>query len=572
MKARKKHKHDYNSDYKASFSRKLGIVSALVLIIFTIVVISQALLTRDAAIARGKLIAERLTKIQSNHVELTFKAVDLTLRGVSESQYYNSLFGQNLSADIEEDLRKWVTDTPQVAWILIADTQGKTPIISAKSAYEGWAKELITIEEEEFFKFHAGNSRKDDRLSISISKVNPDKNEQMIILSRSIYNFDGSFGGIIAAAVDSRYFFQFFKSIEIGDKILMALSIDNGRVLVSKQNNWPKEIVDVQATNEVQTHSMEVGDDQYIISYRSLNNIPVVVTLAFDESEILASWRADRVTDLVFLILFTVFGGILFTLIMAMAKQIHRAEASEQRALLANQAKSEFLAKMSHELRTPLNAIIGFSEMIDSGYFGPLNNNKQQERIHDINLCGTHLLQLINDILDYSKGEAGKLEIHETEMGIHRIIDESERMVKEKAKNKKIAIINNVPATFPRIIADERKIKQILINLLSNAIKFTNAGGEIYVSAEKMESGEVQISVKDTGVGISEEDIPKALSVFGQIRSVRTEPEDEGTGLGLPLCKMLAELHGGDLEITSKLGVGTTVTFTLPKERLVEKG
>lgn len=564
-----KGRSNFKSDYKASFSRKLGVVSALVLVIFTVVVISQALLTRDAAIARGKLIAERLTRIQSNHVELTFKAVDLTLRGVSESQYYNSLFGENLSAEIEEDLRRWVTDTPQVSWIVIADAEGKTPIISSKASYEDWAKELTTISDEEFFKFHQGNTRKDDSLSISISKVNPDKNEQMIILSRSIYNFDGSFGGVIAAAVDSRYFFQFFKSIEIGNKILMALSIDNGRVLVSKQNKWPMEIVDVKATREIQTETMEVDDDKYIISYRSLNNMPVVVTLAFDETEILASWRADRVTDLVFLILFTVFGGILFTLIMAMAKQIQRAEASEQRALLANQAKSEFLAKMSHELRTPLNAIIGFSEMIDSGYFGPVNNSKQQERIHDINLCGTHLLQLINDILDYSKGEAGKLELHEVEMGIHRIIDESERMVKDKAKSKKITITNHVPADFPRIVADERKIKQILINLLSNAIKFTNGGGEVEVSAERTDSGDVRIKVKDNGIGIAEDDIPKALSVFGQVKSVH-EPDEEGTGLGLPLCKMLAELHGGELQITSKLGEGTTVSFMLPKHRLVE--
>lgn len=557
------------SDYKASFSRKLGVVSALVLVIFTIVVISQALLTRDATIARGKLIAERLTKIQSDHVELTFKAVDLTLRGVAENQYYNSLFGQDITGEIAQDLRRWVTDTPQVAWIIIADADGKTPIISSKQSYAEWAKNLTTIEKEEFFKFHKGNSRKKDRLSISISKVNPDKNEQMIILSRSIYNFDGSFGGVIAAAVDSRYFFQFFKSIEIGEKILMALSIDNGRVLVSKKNNWPLQIVEVNATNQIKTETKQVGDEKYIISYRTLNNMPVTVTLAFDQSEILASWRSDRVTDLVFLILFTVFGGILFTLIMAMAKQIQRAEASEQRALLANQAKSEFLAKMSHELRTPLNAIIGFSEMIDSGYFGPLNNKKQQERIHDINLCGTHLLQLINDILDYSKGEAGKLELHDSEIGIHRIIDESERMVKEKAKNKSIAITNHVPTDFPRIFADERKIKQILINLLSNAIKFTNAGGQISVFAEKLDDGTVRISVKDNGVGIAEEDIPKALSVFGQIKSVRSAPEEEGTGLGLPLCKMLTELHGGEFELISEIGVGTTVSFILPKDRVI---
>lgn len=557
-------------DYRASFSRKLGVVSALVLVVFTVVVIGQALITKDAAIQRGKLIAERLAKIQSDHVELTFKAVDLTLRGVSESQYYNSLFGQKITDEIEHDLQKWVADTPQVAWILLADADGKTPIISSKIEYKKWAGALTSIAKEEFFEFHKNNVRGTDRLSISVSKINPQVNENMIILSRSIYNFDGSFGGVIAAAVDSRYFFQFFKSIEIGDKILMALSIDNGKVIVSRKEDWPREIISLKPSAEVKTQLHEIGDKKYISSYRSLHNLPVMVTLAFDEQDILATWRSDRLTDLVFLILFTVFGGILFTLIMAMAKQIQRAEASEKQAMLANQAKSEFLAKMSHELRTPLNAIIGFSEMIDSGYFGPLNNSKQQERIHDINLCGTHLLQLINDILDYSKGEAGKLEIHDSEIAIHRIVDEAERMLKDKAKSKNITLLNNISPEFARLLADERKIKQIIINLLSNALKFTNKGGEVSVSAEKLRNGDIKVSVADNGIGMNPEDIPKALSVFGQIRTQK-EPEDEGTGLGLPLCKMLAELHGGELEIETELNVGTTVSLILPAERVVTK-
>ncbi len=250
-----------------------------------------------------------------------------------------------------------------------------------------------------------------------------------------------------------------------------------------------------------------------------------------------------------------------------MARQIIQVERSEAAAVLASQAKSEFLANMSHELRTPLNAIIGFSEMMNSGYFGQLNP-KQKERIHDINLCGSHLLNLITDILEFSKGDAGKLELNEDRVVMNVIMNEALRIMNKKIKEKHMNIITEVSDGLPDILGDKRKIRQILLNLLSNSVKFTPDSGTIKITLAQDAAKNVTMTVSDNGVGIDEKDIPTALSVFGQVHRNQSH---EGTGLGLPLCKMFAELHGGRLAFGSVLDEGTTVRITFPASRNIEQ-
>jgi len=274
------------------------------------------------------------------------------------------------------------------------------------------------------------------------------------------------------------------------------------------------------------------------------------------------------VNDVIFLAIFAMFVLVISFFAIAIAKQMGRVQRSEKAAVMASQAKSDFLANMSHELRTPLNAIIGFSEMLETGYFGRVND-KQKERVHDINFCGTHLLELINDILEFSKGEAGKIELRSEKISLPQIIKDTVRIFAEKANKDGIMITANVPDKFPSIMADERKIKQILMNLISNSVKFTNKNDSIEVACGIDAESNVFITTVDTGIGIPEEDIPKALSAFGQVHD---DPAIGGTGLGLPLCKMFAELHGGYLLLQSIEGVGTKVTITLPASRVVGKG
>jgi signal transduction histidine kinase len=229
----------------------------------------------------------------------------------------------------------------------------------------------------------------------------------------------------------------------------------------------------------------------------------------------------------------------------------------------ASQHKSEFLANMSHELRTPLNAIIGFSEVLTDRMFGELNE-KQEEYLKDIYASGTHLLSLINDILDLSKIEAGRMELELTEFDLPTAIENALMLVRERAGRRSIALHTNIDDRLGRIQADERKVRQVVLNLLSNAIKFTPEGGRIEVAAVSKD-GSVEISVSDTGVGIAREDQEK---VFEEFRQVGTAAKKiEGTGLGLTLCRKFVELHGGRIWVKSEEGVGSTFTFTIPVHR-----
>jgi GAF domain-containing protein len=245
------------------------------------------------------------------------------------------------------------------------------------------------------------------------------------------------------------------------------------------------------------------------------------------------------------------------------ARLFREIEEKSRQLEIASQHKSEFLANMSHELRTPLNAIIGFSEILSERMFGELNE-KQEEYLKDIYASGTHLLSLINDILDLSKIEAGRMELELTDFDLPTAIENALMLIRERAGRRSIALHTNIDHQLGQIQADERKIRQVVLNLLSNAIKFTPEGGRIEVRAVPVD-GSVEVSVTDTGVGIAPED---QEAVFEEFRQVGTaEKKSEGTGLGLTLCRKFVELHGGRIWVASQVGVGSTFTLTIPVRR-----
>ncbi|MEP7155607.1 MAG: sensor histidine kinase [Betaproteobacteria bacterium] len=232
---------------------------------------------------------------------------------------------------------------------------------------------------------------------------------------------------------------------------------------------------------------------------------------------------------------------------------------------LANRHKSEFLTNMSHELRTPLNAVIGFSDVLREQYFGTLND-KQQEYVRDINESGQHLLSLINDILDLSKIEAGRMDLDLSLFNLPAAIDNALVLVRERAHRHNLQLKSSISPDIGDMVGDERKLKQILINLLSNAVKFSHPGGWVLVSASRGTS-EVMISVKDTGMGVAPKDQATIFEEFRQLDSPG-RAKQEGTGLGLSLAKRFTELHGGRIWIDSDTGKGATFTFTLPDRDL----
>jgi signal transduction histidine kinase len=244
-----------------------------------------------------------------------------------------------------------------------------------------------------------------------------------------------------------------------------------------------------------------------------------------------------------------------------------RLSEALDRAQAGSRSKSEFLATMSHELRTPLNAIIGFSDIMAREMFGP-QNPRYRAYAQDILQSGRHLLTLVNDILEFSKLDAGKLVLNEEVIEVRDIVVQAVKMVEGRAAEARIAIVLSLPPMLPALYGDERRLRQVLLNLVSNAVKFTPDGGVVTVAAER-EADRLCIEVRDNGIGIAPQDIARALTPFEQIDSGHGR-RFEGTGLGLPLAKRLIELHDGVFEIASEPGVGTTVRLLFPASRLIE--
>jgi two-component system cell cycle sensor histidine kinase PleC len=245
------------------------------------------------------------------------------------------------------------------------------------------------------------------------------------------------------------------------------------------------------------------------------------------------------------------------------------SDEARRRAEEANLAKSRFLASMSHELRTPLNAILGFSEVMGSEVLGPIGNPTYRDYAKDIHGSGQHLLNLINEILDLSRIEAGRYQLHEEPLRLADTVEECCHMMELKARNKDIRIVQQFEPGLPRLLADERAMRQVTLNLLSNAVKFTPTGGEIRVKVGWTAGGGQYLSVKDNGPGIPQDEIPVVLAAFGQ-GSIAIKSAEQGTGLGLPIVQGLVSMHDGEFELRSKLREGTEAIAMFPRTRVME--
>ena len=266
-------------------------------------------------------------------------------------------------------------------------------------------------------------------------------------------------------------------------------------------------------------------------------------------------------------VVFGLIGGVGLWMSVEYYRGIRERESAKQQAETANRAKSDFLANMSHELRTPLNAIIGFSEMMQHQVLGPLGNEQYRSYVGDIHASGAHLLQIINDILDLSKAEAGKLILDEGVFDVRDAIRAVAQLTGVRARESGLGLSINTPEGLPLLRGDERKTTQMILNLVTNAIKFSPDGGTIQIVCRVEPQHGLSIAVIDTGIGIASDDLGRVLEAFEQVDSSLSRKQ-QGTGLGLPLVRAMMELHGGRLELNSTVGVGTQAKIVFPVDRL----
>ncbi|MDB5523848.1 MAG: sensor histidine kinase protein [Rhizobium sp.] len=301
------------------------------------------------------------------------------------------------------------------------------------------------------------------------------------------------------------------------------------------------------------------------LSVMELNPLDLALTAVFAISMAFFSFITDRLYNTNIKLLS--FQSEKDDLIAELEVAKSMSDEARRRAEEANLAKSRFLASMSHELRTPLNAILGFSEVMATEVLGPLNNPTYKEYVGDIHTSGQHLLNLINEILDLSRIEAGRYQLNEEAVQLIDITEDCIGMVQLRARSKNIQIIDQFEPDMPSVWADEKAIRQVILNLLSNAVKFTPSGGEITVKAGWTASGGQYVSIKDNGPGIPEEEIPVVLSAFGQ-GSIAIKSAEQGTGLGLPIVQALLHKHDGQFYLKSRLREGTECIAILPAKRV----
>ncbi|HEX6842596.1 MAG TPA: ATP-binding protein [Stellaceae bacterium] len=481
-------------------------------------------------------------------------------------------------------LAKLVRRTPEMTGLIIVGADGHV-----RSSSMPMAKRARNAADKKYFTLARSSAGISLAVNDPIAARGPATD--VIVASRRFNLPDGSFGGVVAAIINPDYMQRFFSTLTVGDHGVIALQSLDGTLLMQRpqvESEVGKNFgASVLFKGMLPWASSGVFPMQYeseglwrIVGYQRVEHLPLVVQVALGEDEALANWRHTTIFQaiVVFFML-----GVLALMAIVLHRQLDarlaanrklRATVGElERARVAAEAssrvKSQFLANMSHELRTPLNAIIGFSEMIRDAIMGPVAT-RYREYAHDIHNCGRLLLGVISDVLDLSKVEVGRLDLHDEQVDLAKVVGDCHRLISERVKTGRLELAIDLPPDLPMLRGDELRLKQIVLNLLSNSVKFTPPGGRVTLSAAVTPDGSLALMVSDTGIGMKAEEIPIALEPFRQVDNVHTR-RYEGTGLGLPLARTLVELHGGTLAIKSVPGRGTSVTVTLPPNRLIAR-
>jgi signal transduction histidine kinase len=465
---------------------------------------------------------------------------------------------------VETFLKSIPVQTRVVDHIAIDDRRGDVVLLNGYPSFP-----RANVADRDYFTFQK-NSRGDE-LFIGTPAVGRASGKMLFRISLPLRDPGGAFAGIVKAGVDPQAFSQFYDSVILGpngvaaliglDMIIRARSSGSAQAVgqsIAGSALWPA--LEKVPHGTIRQVSIVDGEPR-VYAYRKVTGYPLVVAIGVAERDARAASAYLR--DLT-----TLLASIASLVVFAVAMLIWRQMSIARALAWANQAKSQFLARMSHELRTPLNAVLGFAEIIRDQAFGRDAGAKYAEYAGDIHVSGAYLLELINDILDLSKIEAGRYDLIEEEVDVLGVAAECLAMVTEVARRGGVTLRNRLGSDIPRLRADRRAFRQILLNLLSNAVKFTPQGGDVTILGYVDGNGDLVLVVRDTGVGIRANFLAQITEPFARDTAL-VRDKVEGSGLGLAISDRLMKLHGGTLSIETLVGKGTTVNLRFPAKRVI---
>ncbi len=490
----------------------------------------------------------------------------------------------------------WLTDprrSTDTGYRMLKSIKGGTDVIEALNWFDSRGERVATsispnppqlnIRDREHFHVHV--ERPDAGMFMSAPVQARTFAGLISVVSRRIVDPQGDFAGVAVAVLNMTYLERSLKRYHTLASVRVSLYLRDG-TYVAHYPNPESRVGRTNAHTRLFREELpkadhgtfrgmaEVSREDRIFSYQTVTGHPLVAVVSMTRAKALAPWY-NRIRLTGSLALLAIAAAAIATGMIY--RQAKRLEAERRRAIEAqfaaehaSRSKSEFLAHMSHELRTPMNAVIGFTEMMSSEVFGPIGSPKYREYLKDIAVSGQHLLHVVNNVLDLAKVEAGQWKMEEEPVRLREFTVSTVQTVRERARAARIGVEVDAGAPGITLRADPRLLRQILLNLVINGIKFTEPGGRVFVGWSLGEDGALALAVRDTGVGMSPEDAKRVLQPFGRGSALLARARHD-TGLGLPLCKRFAEMHGGSLVIASVLGRGTRVTVVFPKELVTEE-